>query len=577
MDITHIKEKLLNYGISLENFEFQTGNLVGKTSVPNALRAYNKNLTPESAFYLVANKVFELANQLAYEIPKRLSDDYKNVVGPEIYKNFQYAIYEEINHRFISNSFPEFQNAGSVSISNTSINQGFLGGPSITDWMNPMSRQIIANIDWKQFSDEANYQRDKVFMYRNMENAVFSNSPNRRIMKVLEDGSVSLENEINYAKSDALSSTNEKLEQTTNNTTINTSDINYFKSIFPTLATKEYVDELVTSFPKAELYDETKTYNIPAFVVKNKKIYFNLKNDNIGHTPGGVTGQGWWEEIADVFIPPKETTIVYAAGTDIKKSTINPNLQYYLDINDILDIENLNENTLFNFLNDRYHWLNISLDESNKFYENLCHKDNSKLKKLYGDKIKFYKGQKISFDTKEETIQFIESNNLEESIYKSYKEGTIFSQGDYGETTGSNERSFIVIKENIQKFRADVVGSCGSRGHTSGGSNHTDAEPWTSGQYVEIGVDNPTPINIDVKPETTQEYTICFTRNIYEEKITNYYVNIVDLTIEGHITKTKPSERDEIEEYISTFSLEKENLKEVADKAKKSLFGRKRK
>ena len=76
---------------------------------------------------------FESANVIAFGIPVRIQDNYEKIVSHEDYRDFQKAIYEEVNQRFLSNSFPEFQNAGSVSLSNVSIQSGYLGGQLISD------------------------------------------------------------------------------------------------------------------------------------------------------------------------------------------------------------------------------------------------------------------------------------------------------------------------------------------------------------------------------------------------------------------------------------------------------------
>ena len=98
INIQFIKSKLNKYGISFENFQLQTGNLVGKVIVPSALRAFNRNLTAEQAFYFVANKVFESANLLAFGIPAKLEEVYDRVVSHEDFKDFQKAVIDIVSY-----------------------------------------------------------------------------------------------------------------------------------------------------------------------------------------------------------------------------------------------------------------------------------------------------------------------------------------------------------------------------------------------------------------------------------------------------------------------------------------------
>ncbi len=409
IDIQYIKNKLSKYGLSFANFQELTGNLVGKVIVPSALRAFNKDLTAEEAFYFITNKVFELANVLAMSIPSRIGDVWERTVSYDDYKDFQKAIYEEVNQRFLSNAFPEFQNAGSSAIGNTQIQQGYIGGQLLQDWVNPLSRQIIANINWLQYEEAADVERDKIYMYQNCANALLPTDTKKRVMLACEDGSIGLVDQAAFATSQKANEMQEQVNKNQSEHTANKTEINKIKEEIKKFATKDLVEKIAIAFPKTERWDPDKTYQIPAFVTHDGGIYWNLINDNINSVPGGITGEGKWMKVTDIFTTSNVTDIIYAAATDFKKANANPNPLFYVSIQEILGIDNLNVDTLFSYLDAQFPHLNLTSDDVNKFYKNLCQSNPDTLRSSFTE---FQQDQIIPFDDIASLNKFVSSNNL---------------------------------------------------------------------------------------------------------------------------------------------------------------------
>lgn len=556
IDIQYIKTKLAKFGITFENFKHQTGNLVGRVIVPNALRAYNRNLTAEQAFYFVTNKVFESANVIAFGIPVRIQDNYEKIVSHEDYRDFQKAIYEEVNQRFLSNSFPEFQNAGSVSLSNASIQSGYLGGQLISDWVNPLSRQIISNIDWRQYDCAADVERDKVYMYRDGANAWFPTSTDKRVLLALEDGSMGFKQIDDFAKQSDLVKAGETIKQNWDAQTQNRSDINDIKKEMKNLAPFDYVNDVAVAFPKTEVWDPDKTYTKPAFVVHLGKIYWNNIDENLGNVPGGVTGEGKWIEVRDLFVADQVSSIIYDPATDFKYAKANPNSAYYVDIAKILEIGDLDENSLFNYLDHQFPHLNLSKDEVLKFYENLCNCDPNNLIDTYAPKIKYSKDSILTFDDLISMDEFIRLNNLTENDYEfinstSYlrfanrssldKEGgsNFIKQSDLPnilwswQTIAGWTGSGRYIADVVWKNENVIVDSAWPNGGADGsnGSGKSRKENKIS-IYLNGNVEQT-----EFNPKYYSIFAIKFKRNIYYAKQLNIYTNVCKMSLEGKLIK----------------------------------------
>lgn len=549
IDIQYIKTKLAKFGITFENFKHQTGNLVGRVIVPNALRAYNRNLTAEQAFYFVTNKVFESANVIAFGIPVRIQDNYEKIVSHEDYRDFQKAIYEEVNQRFLSNSFPEFQNAGSVSLSNVSIQSGYLGGQLISDWVNPLSRQIISNIDWRQYDCAADVERDKVYMYRDGANAWFPTSTDKRVLLALEDGSMGFKQIDDFAKQSDLVKAGETIKQNWDAQTQNRSDINEIKKEMKNLAPFDYVNDVAVAFPKTEVWDPDKTYTKPAFVVHLGKIYWNNIDENLGNVPGGVTGEGKWIEVRDLFVADQVSSIIYDPATDFKYAKANPNSAYYVDIAKILEIGDLDENSLFNYLDHQFPHLNLSKDEVLKFYENLCNCDPNNLIDTYAPKIKYSKDSILTFDDLISMDEFIRLNNLTENDYE-FINSTSYLRFANRSSLDKEGGSNFLIKSDLP----NVTGQFGTGNNspvfygndTSGCfTNSTNKNKWPSPWNSQGSADRVGQIifnlnsneQTEFKPKYYSIFAIKFKRNIYYAKQLNIYTNVCKMSLEGKLIK----------------------------------------
>ncbi len=555
IDIQFIKSKLNKYGISFENFQLQTGNLVGKVIVPATLRAFNRDLTAEQAFYFVANKVFEAANVLAFGIPAKLEEVYDRVVSHEDFKDFQKAIYEEINQRFISNTFPEFSNAGSVSLSNVSIQNGYMGGQYIQDWVNPISRQIISNINWREYDLVADIERDKVYMYRNMHNAWLPLSENKRFILALEDGSVGYTNVSNFATQNDLELAGNQIDANLDQSNKNKSEINTLKDQSKNYATKDFVNEVAISFPKTEIWNADKIYNRPQFVVHAGCIYWNLVDNNINKVPGGISGEGYWMKVRDLFVAENVTSVIYSPGTDIKYSISNPNNLYYVSIDDILKINNLNLNTLFNYLDQNYPHLNLTIDDVKEFYKNLCNSDNSKLLKSFGKQLKFSRDQIILFDDEVSMNNFINSNHLATNDYSKINYGDYlkFSKSTQNSKRGGNN---LLSRQNLPNLsttiewytRSDNWNPINSGNDLmrfslrENGSRHDGDKGGGHSAKIEFKL-NPNQ-QTEFEPKYYTIFAIKINRDIYYDTLIKSWTNIVKMSLEGKLIK---NEDDDIE------------------------------
>lgn len=250
MDLNYIKQKLTNYGLTADDYLSFTGNLVGKMNVPVALKAFNKYLTAEEAFYLVTNKVYEVANQLAFGIPGILQEEYSRIVSSEDILTFKEAIFEEVNHRFVSNSFPEFEKSGSLSLPSISYSPGTAGGYSIQQWVNALSQQKIASIDWRKYDDETQLMRDRVYMYRNMTNATLGKA-NLRVLGATPSGAITTYDHAAFAQTEKLNKLNETVDSNFTDQVKLASDFNQVKTdLYNKYATVEYVNDVSFAIPK---------------------------------------------------------------------------------------------------------------------------------------------------------------------------------------------------------------------------------------------------------------------------------------------------------------------------------------
>ncbi len=581
INIQFIKSKLNKYGISFENFQLQTGNLVGKVIVPSALRAFNRNLTAEQAFYFVANKVFESANLLAFGIPAKLEDCYDRVVSHEDFKDFQKAIYEEINQRFISNTFPEFANAGNVSLSNISIQNGYMGGQYIQDWVNPVSRQIISNIDWRQYDEAADVERDKVYMYRNMHNAWLPLSESKRFILALEDGSVGYTDINEFATSKNLELAGEQIKQNYDQQVQNKTDINILKEETKKLASLDYVNNIALAFPKTEEWNPDKIYNRPQFVVYAGCIYWNLVDNNINKVPGGITGEGYWIKVRDLFVATNVNSIIYAPGTDIKYSISNPNNLYYVSIEDILKIPELSLNTLFTYLDNNYPHLNLTIENVQDFFNNLCNSDVANLTKTFGKQLKFSRDQIILFDDEVSMINFINSNHLATNDYSKINYGDYlkFSKSTQNTKRGGNN---LLSRQNLPNLSSTIewytrcdnwnpINSGNDLMRFSlheNGSRHDGDKGGGKSAKIEFKL-NPNQ-QTEFEPKYYTIFSIKINRDIYYETSIKSWTNIVKMSLEGKLIKTEDGNEE-----IDNTGLNKvyyKNKKETTDGVVHELY-----
>ncbi len=562
INIDSIKDKLYKFGITYDTYLEKTGNLVGKPIVPNALRAYNRELTYEEAFYLVANKVFDTANMLAHSIPIELQQIWYKIAAPQDFKDFQLAIFEEVNQRMLSNTFPEFQNAGTVSVSNMSIQNGFIGG-GLTELINKQSQQLIANIDWYKYSEDADNEREKLYMLSDFSNLWIKTATYKRVLIALEDGTSGVLNLGYFAKDDDLKKANDKIDANLTLATDTKTEVNEIKNKIKSFCTKDELEKIATAFAKTEEYDPDKTYMKMDFVAHAGGIYYSNIDDNIGNTPGGVTGVGKWTKANDIFTVANVTDVIYGPATDFKVCNLNPNSVYYVKIQDLLAIESLDANTLFAYLDKNYPHLNLTIEESNRFFNALCNSDVDLLKSTYGPKIKFNKDKIETFDDLQSLYDWVAKNKLLETQYQIIKSKKYIKIGDETSTLkegGKDKTSFTITENNIKKkdWSFQLVQNWLQQdasmfplvwnnrnvsitdGSYASGNNiqQTNGDTYTSkGINWSFGVDSPKPIDIQLDPEFYTIYMLKILEDVYEESLPTY-TNICKMSLEGKLIKT---------------------------------------
>nr|AAT66135.1 HtpB [Mycoplasma phage MAV1] [Metamycoplasma arthritidis] len=155
------REKTLEFlEIKLEDFDTNFQGLSGQFFIPRKLwkfLEYKDEHRPsdiENAFKWMAGSILSQINTLlggrifAYmEIAKTL-ESFTKLVGKTRVKNLKLAIYEEISHRILSNSFPEFANEQNIITSNLSK----IGNPrdytSLENYLCPAAAMLIINSAW---------------------------------------------------------------------------------------------------------------------------------------------------------------------------------------------------------------------------------------------------------------------------------------------------------------------------------------------------------------------------------------------------------------------------------------------
>ena len=529
----------------------------------------------------MANKVFESANLLAFGIPAKLEDCYDRVVSHEDFKDFQKAIYEEINQRFISNTFPEFANAGNVSLSNISIQNGYMGGQYIQDWVNPVSRQIISNIDWRQYDEAADVERDKVYMYRNMYNAWLPLSESKRFILALEDGSVGYTNINEFATSKNLELAGEQIKQNYDQQIKNKTDINILKEENKKFATTDYVNSVALSFPKTEEWNPDKIYNRPQFVVYAGCIYWNLVDNNINKVPGGITGEGYWIKVRDLFMATNVNSIIYAPGTDIKYSISNPNNLYYVSIEDILKIPELSLNTLFTYLDNNYPHLNLTIENVQDFFNNLCNSDVANLTKTFGKQLKFSRDQIILFDDEVSMNAFITTNHFATNDYSKINYGDYlkFSKSTQNSKRGGNN---LLSRQNLPNLSSTIewYTRCDNWNPINSGndlmrfslrensSRHDGDKGGGKSAKIEFKL-NPNQ-QTEFEPKYYTIFAIKINKDIYYDTLIKSWTNIVKMSLEGKLIKTEDGNEE-----IDNTGLNKvyyKNKKETTDGVVHELY-----
>lgn len=444
-DLDSIKNKLALFGVTFENYKDTTGNLTGNITLPSALFVYNKNLTTEEAFYLVANKVYEAVNLLAMDVPNKFEVNWKQVVGDKIFNDFQSAIYEEVNQRFLSNSFPEFQNATTLTpnLMNLSSN-GTSGGSNVTDYLNAITRQKILNIDWlsidpdKQWDSRYNINR----MYANMSNLSLTPQQEKQVLMANEDGTFYRKFLSYFVNKNQINNLDDRISENTKNIANVQSDINTFKPIAENSATKEWVAKQITSLPNVEEWNSGQVYGAAQFVVYDGKLFFSKKDNNLNKVPGGITGADYWQQILQITsIMAGE--IVYAIGTDLKRSMTCPNSNWYINLNDLSEITNID--SLFLKLNSKFPDLKLQKTDAENFIKNLCNGVDNLAnfidKKIF--KTIFKKGEIKLFNTIDEFKNIVGEyiNGVDEgfgTLYEELADSKYLVLGRGSGTGGSN-------------------------------------------------------------------------------------------------------------------------------------------
>lgn len=444
-DLESIKNKLALYGITFENYKDTTGNLTGNITLPSALFVYNKNLSTEEAFYLVANKVYEAVNLLAMDVPNKFEVNWKQVVGDKIFNDFQEAIYEEVNQRFLSNSFPEFQNATTLTPNLMSLSSsGISGGPNITDYLNAITKQKILNIDWLSIDPEkqwdARYNINR--LYANMSNLSLPPQQEKQVLMANEDGTFYRKFLSHFASKNQIENIDTRISENTKNLANVQNDINSFKPIVDNSATKEWVAKQITALPNVEDWNSGKVYGVAQFVIYGGKLFFSKKDNNLNKVPGGITGADYWQQILQIT-SIMSGEIVYAVGTDLKRSIKCPNSNWYINLNDLLEIKDIDN--LFLKLNSQFPDLKLQKTDAENFINNLCNGINNLAdfinKKLF--KTIFEKGEVKFFHTIDEFKNIVgkyinDINNNFGRIYEELSDSKYLVQGKGSGTGGSN-------------------------------------------------------------------------------------------------------------------------------------------
>lgn len=444
-DLDSIKNKLALFGITFENYKDTTGNLTGNVTLPSSLFAFNKNLTAEEAFYLVANKVYEAVNLLAMDIPNKFEVNWKQVVGDKIFNDFQSAIYEEVNQRFLSNSFPEFQNATTLTpnLMNLSSN-GMSGGPNVADYLNAITRQKILNIDWlsidpaKQWDSRYNINR----LYANMSNLSLTPQKEKQVLMANEDGTFHRKFLSWFVNKNVINNLDDRISNNTKNIANVQSDLNFFKPVVENSATKDWVAKQIINLPETEAWDSSKVYVSGQFVIYDGKLYFSNKDNNLNKVPGGITGSEYWHQIVQIT-SIQAGEIVYKVGTDLKRTLICPNDNWYINLDDLFGINDIDN--LFLKLNSKFPDLGLQKTDAENFVNNLC-KGIDNLQSFINKKISkiiFQKGEVKFFNTIDDFKKIIGEfvNDVDTNfgiLYEELADAKYLVQGRGSGTGGSN-------------------------------------------------------------------------------------------------------------------------------------------
>lgn len=371
-----IKERLSLYGVDIQSYLDSSANLVGSLFVPAQLAVFNINLDKEDAFYLVANKVFIACDTFCYGIPGKFNQSWREVVGEDVYNTFQSAIFEEISQRFLSNSFPEFQNAQTLIPENfTFTPNSSIGGSNVGDYLNAITKTKLININWddidptKQY-DPKYFKKEIKFLLDDMSNLKLSPTQETQVLLSKKDGALDREDVNNFATVNELTTIDGKCEKIKLDIASINNNIN---SLNKTIATLQDPKRLIV--PSIDRWDANNTYNSGDFCFYAQNIYCaRVSNQNQVPTPNS----NYWVNVSQVY-RSVGGDLVYRAGTDLKFSFTNPNFHFYISLDTFLNADKVlaTVNDIYNAIQSRLRYeavnenTDFSLDNALELVNNL--------------------------------------------------------------------------------------------------------------------------------------------------------------------------------------------------------------
>ncbi|MDI3350475.1 hypothetical protein [Mycoplasmopsis arginini] len=217
------KNKIINWlDISLENYN-NYSNISNNFFIPAKLKRFYNEENEEEIAQCFVNVVCSIFSQIDLIVGLRISwalentstkEDFSRLISEFRKNNLKKAIYEEINFRLLSNSFPEFNNRQDL-ISNN-INKIGLGKDysTIESLLSPLAAGYIISSAWNKIELESRANNISYFDFLD------------KIIKKLNDQVLELKTEISKIDEKIINNINwlDQIQETLMNTVQNTAN-----------------------------------------------------------------------------------------------------------------------------------------------------------------------------------------------------------------------------------------------------------------------------------------------------------------------------------------------------------------